>query len=256
MRECLGLAVARLRNLHLEVGADVSRIAAQHDDAIGQQNRFLNVVRHDENGLGGHGLLGPQLQQFAAQVLGGKHVERGERLVHEKDFRLDDQGARKADPLPHAAGEFLGIGCLKAVQAHRIQHLHAAVMALGGRHAAGLQRSFHIFQHRQPGKERKALKHDRDVDVCVGDGLFVPVNLPRGGSRKAGEHAQHGRFAGARRAEERDNFARHNAQVGGRDDLNAIFAGLGVELLDFLGANDRVGGRLLGAVLDCGFLHA
>jgi hypothetical protein len=132
LREGLGLAVARLRKLHLEVGADVAGIAAQHDDAVGQQHGFFNVVGDDEDGLGGHGLVGPQLQQFAAQVLGGQHVERGERLVHEEDFGLDHQGAGKAHALPHAAGELLGIGGFKAVEADRVEHLHAAFAALSG----------------------------------------------------------------------------------------------------------------------------
>jgi hypothetical protein len=110
----------------------VAGIAAQHDDAVGQQDGFFNVVGDEEDGLGGHGLVGPQLQQFAAQVLGREHVERGEGLVHEEHFRLDDQGAGKADALLHAAGQLFGVGGLKAVQADRVEHLHAAFAALGG----------------------------------------------------------------------------------------------------------------------------
>jgi hypothetical protein len=130
--------------LDLEVGADVAWVAAQDDDAVGQQDGFFNVVGDDEDGLGGHGLVGPQLQQFAAQVLGGQHVERAEWLVHEQHFGFDDQGAGKADALLHAAGELLGIGCFEAVQADRVEHLHAAFAALlrGSRRgpAAGLPR--------------------------------------------------------------------------------------------------------------------
>ncbi len=131
MREGLGLAVARLRQLHLEVRADVAGIAPQHNDAVGQQHGLFNVVRDQKDGLGGHGLLGPQFQQLAAQVLSRQHVERGKRLVHEENFGLNHQRAGKAHTLPHAAGEFLGIGGFKSVQAHHVQHLHAAFAALG-----------------------------------------------------------------------------------------------------------------------------
>jgi len=89
-------------------------IAAQHDDAVGQQHGFLDVMRDQEDGFGGHGLVGPQLKEFGAQVLRREHVERGERLVHEQDLRLDDQGARKAHALPHSARQFLRIGGLEA----------------------------------------------------------------------------------------------------------------------------------------------
>ena len=92
----------------------------------------------------------------------------------------------------HAAGELLGIGGFKAVQADRVEHLHAAFAALGGLHAACLQRSFDVFEHRKPGKQSKALKDDGDVDLGLGDGLSVPVDLPCRGRREPGQHAQHG----------------------------------------------------------------
>ena len=227
-------------SLHPEIGADVAGIAAQHDDAVGQQHRLLDVVGDEEDGLGGHGLLGPQLQQFAAQVLGGEHVERGEGLVHEEDFRLDDQGAGEADALPHAAGKLLGIGGLEAVEADGVEHLQAALAALLGRHAAGLQRRFDVFKNREPGKEREALEDDGDVDFGLGDGLVVPVDLAGRGAREPGQHAQHGGFARAGGPQQRQNLARPDAQVGSRDDLDAVLAGLRVVLLNFFRANDRL----------------
>ncbi len=57
--EGLGFAVAGLGKLHAEVGADVSGIAAEHNDAIGEQNGFFNVVSDEEDRLGGHSLVGP-----------------------------------------------------------------------------------------------------------------------------------------------------------------------------------------------------
>ena len=170
-------------------------IAAEHDDAVGEQDGFFNVVGDQEDGLGGHGLVGPELEQFTAQVFGGEHVEGAEGLVHEEDFGLDDQGAGKADALLHAAGQFLGIGGFEAVQADRVEHLHAAVAALVGSNAAGLQRSFDVFKHGEPGEESEALEDDGDVDLGVGDRLLVPVDLAGGGRGEAAQHAQHGRFA-------------------------------------------------------------
>ena len=180
--EGLGLAVARLGKLDAEVGADVAGIAAEHDDAVGEQDGFFDVVGDDEDGLGGHGLVGPELEQFAAQVLGGEDVESGEGLVHEEDFGLDDEGAGKADTLAHAAGEFLGVGGFEAVEADRVEHLHAALAALVGSDAAGLQRGFDVLKHGEPGKEREALEDDGDVDLGVGDGLLMPVDLAGGGA--------------------------------------------------------------------------
>ncbi len=102
--EGLGLAVAGLRQLHAEVRADVARIASQHDNAVGQQDGFFNIVRHQEDGLGGHGFVGPELQQFGAQVLGCQDVERAEGLVHEEDLGFHNQRTGKAHALPHSTG--------------------------------------------------------------------------------------------------------------------------------------------------------
>ena len=54
--------------------------------------------------------LEPEIEEVAAQRLGGQHVERRERLVEQQDIRVDDEGAGEADALPHAAGELLRIG--------------------------------------------------------------------------------------------------------------------------------------------------
>ena len=190
----------------------------------------------------GHGLLGPQLEQFTAQVFGGEDVEGGEGLVHEEDFGLDDEGAGEADALLHAAGELLGIGGFETVETDGVEHAHAALAALFRVDAAGLERGLDIFEDGEPGEEGEALEDDGDVDFGVGDGLFVPVDLAGGWARKAGEHAQHGGFAGAGGAEQGDDLPGNDGEVGGRDDLDAVLAGLRVILLDLFGANDRFAG--------------
>ena len=154
------LAVARPRQRHPEIGADGGRILAQHDDAVGQQHGFFDIVRDHEDRARGHFVALPKLQQLAAQVLGGEHIERRERLVHEEHLGLHHQRAREAHTLLHASGKLLRIGVFEAVQAHRVQDLHAALGAFGDRHAARLQRRRDIFEHRQPRKQREALKHN------------------------------------------------------------------------------------------------
>ncbi len=112
-----GFAVARVGEADLEVGADVAGVAAEDDDAVGEQDGFFDVVGDDEDGLGGDGLFLPELEEFGAEVLGGENVEGAEGLVHEENFGLDHESAGEADALAHAAGELLGVGGLKAVEA-------------------------------------------------------------------------------------------------------------------------------------------
>jgi hypothetical protein len=190
------LMVARPRHGDAEIGADVPGILPQHHHAVGQRHRFFDVVSDDEDRARGHFLAVPKFQQFRAQVLRGEHVERGERLVHEEHFRLHHQRAGEADALLHAAGKFLGISLLEAVQAHRIENAQGALHALHRPDAARLERRFHIVEHRQPREQREALK-TMETFARAGHRLAVPQHLSRRGRRKAGEHAQHGGFARA-----------------------------------------------------------
>ncbi len=179
LRERRRLAVARMRNRHSEIRAHMARIAPKHNDAIGQQYRLFDVVRHDEDRLCRNRLLLPKLQQFTAQVLRRQHVQGREGLVHKQHFGLDDQCPRESDALPHPAGELLRIGCLKSVQTDGVENLQAAFAPLGSIHAARLQWSFDVLKHRQPRKQRKALKHDRHIHIGRCNRLLMPVHLAR-----------------------------------------------------------------------------
>ena len=113
-----GFAVARVLQRHAEIRADARRIAAEHDNAVGQQHGLFDVVRHDENAARGNFLREPQLQQFVAQAFRRQHVQRGERLVHEKNFRLHGESAREPHALLHPARKFFRERILKALQAY------------------------------------------------------------------------------------------------------------------------------------------
>ena len=147
-------------NVHGEVGVDVRRVAAEHDDAIGEDDGFFDVVRDDENRARRNFVAEPELEQFAAQRFGGEHVERGERLVHEEHFGLNDECAGDADALFHAAREFFRIGALESVEADGVDDAQRALVALDRRHAARFERRFDIFENGEPRKQREALKND------------------------------------------------------------------------------------------------
>ena len=185
----------------------MARVAPQHDDAIGQHQGLFNVMRHQEDGLGGNRLLVPQLQQFAAQVLRGQHVEGGERLVHKEYFRLHHQGAGESHPLPHSPGELLWVGCLEAVEANGVEDLQALLAAVFAGNAARNERRLDVLQHGQPGKQGEALKDDAHVDLGLQNGLAMPENLPGGGPGETGEHAQQRRLTRARRAQQGDDLS-------------------------------------------------
>jgi hypothetical protein len=113
-------------------------------------------------------------------------------------------------------------------------------VALHGSHAQSLERGFDIFEHREPGKERKALKYDGDVRRLSGERFSVPEDFSRRWFRESAQNAEESRLAATRGAEQGYDFSCLDREVDGRDDLYAIAVGLGVELLNSARLDDRI----------------
>src|SRR5260370_821901 len=88
VEEVGAFAVARMRNVNFEVRVNMRGVAAEYDDAVGEDNGFFNIVSHDENRARGNFVTEPELEELAAKCLRGEDVQRGERLGHEEHVRL------------------------------------------------------------------------------------------------------------------------------------------------------------------------
>ena len=172
--EACRFAITRVREPDVEIGAYARGISAQHHDAVGEDDGLFNIVSHDEDGIGRHLLVEPELEQFAAQAFGGKDIESGKWFVHEEDFGLDDQGTGETDALLHSAGKFLGICGFKTVKTYGIERAQRAFAAFDGGRTSRFEGRFHIFQDGEPGKQREALEDDGNVWGLVGQRLAVP----------------------------------------------------------------------------------
>src|SRR5258708_24380641 len=64
--EVRGFAVARMRNLHGEVRVDVRGIAAENDDAVGEDDGFFDIMSNDENRARGNFVINPKLEELAS----------------------------------------------------------------------------------------------------------------------------------------------------------------------------------------------
>ena len=148
-------------------------IGREHEDAVAHQHRFLDVVGDHQDRLDRDAPFLPQVEQVGAQRFGGQHVERRERLVHQQDFRLDDQRAGEADALAHAAGKLLRIGGFEAVETDDVDRLQRALARFVGRDALRPQPDLDVVEHGQPGEQREALEHHRDAFGRAVDRLAV-----------------------------------------------------------------------------------
>src|SRR3984893_2339158 len=85
----------------VELFPNAPGIAREQDDAIGEADGFARVMGDEDDGLPP---LLPDTLDVAVELLAGQGVERGERLIHQKDARIRREGASERDALFHSAG--------------------------------------------------------------------------------------------------------------------------------------------------------
>jgi hypothetical protein len=157
-------------------------------------------------------------------------VQVRQRLVHQERLRLAHDRPPHRHPLPLPTRERLGL----AVQIRReVEHLGRLLHPrpdLVLLHPGDLQREPHVVRHRHVRVQRVVLEHHRDVPVLgrlVVDDLAVDAQLAVGDVLQPGDHAQAGGLPAARGADEDDELAVGDVQVGLLDGLGAVRVPLG-----------------------------
>ena len=180
-----------------------------------------------------HAALAPQVEQVGAQRLGGQHVERRERLVHQQHLGMDHQRAGEADALAHAARQLLGIGALEAVEADQVDRGQRALAALGRRRRAAPR----ARSRRSPARSARETARSSGTPWRPrrpGPSTAAAADrapLPSVGRHQAGDDAQQRRLAGARAAEQADDLvAAQRAGSTSSSTSRSLAAALGVEL--------------------------
>ena len=93
-------AIARPREGDFEDVADFGfGTVGHHDDAVGEKERFIDVVRDHERGLF---VFAPKFDQRLLQFVAGERVEHAKGLVQKEHLRRQSEGASYANPLSHA----------------------------------------------------------------------------------------------------------------------------------------------------------
>ena len=132
-------------------------------------------------------------------------VEVGQRLVHQEHRGLADDRAAERDALALAAGKLLGLAVEQVRQLDRRRRLADALVDLSLGDLAQLQAEREVVEDAHVRVERVALEDHRDVAVLgreVVDHAVADLELALGDVLEAGDHAQRGRLAAARRADE------------------------------------------------------
>src|SRR3974390_3533301 len=187
------IARARKWNLFfLLYGAGMRR---HYDDAVGEIDRFGDVVRHVDHRLL---RLAPHVRQEPLHLVTRQSVERGEGLVHQQHRRIVGEGTRDRDALLHAAGGGVRIRIGEFFELYQTQLLACDLGALLFRDALHFQAKRAVAQRGAPGKQlRELLEYNAAVHTVAIDLLAGDCDFAGRGREKAGDDVEQGRLAAA-----------------------------------------------------------
>ena len=182
---------------------------------------------------GGVDLLA-QLDDLGAHLVAELGVEVGQRLVHQEDLRVPDDGAADGDTLPLAAGQRLRLTVEVLGDIEDLGGLTDLAVDLRLRGLLQLQGEGHVIINGHVGIQSIVLEDHGDIAVLRGHivhELAVDIQLALGDLFETCDHAQRGGLAAAGRADEDDEFLVRDVQVEFLHGDDALIGDLQVDLL-------------------------
>src|SRR6267143_5052582 len=203
--------VARAREVDAHFLADARGAGGEDDDAVAEEYRLLDVVGDEDDGLA---RALPELDELFLHGLARLRIEGAEGLVHQQDFGIDRQHARKRHALLHSARQLGGVVVAEVAELHHLQVLADGGVDLRTRRASGLEAPGDVAGHGAPGKKRKLLEHHAAVRAGAADLLAVHSDAAAAlGLDVAAEDVQEGALAAAARADDGDELALVHAEA-------------------------------------------
>ena len=133
---------------------------AHQNDLVGHAHGFALVVGDIDHG---DAELLLQRADFAPHLGAQLGVEIGQRLVHQADRRLGDDGAAERDALLLAAGQLRRLARQQRLEPEQRGDAGEPAGAIGRRHFAHAQAEQDVLLDRQMRKQRVGLKHHGDA---------------------------------------------------------------------------------------------
>jgi hypothetical protein len=194
---------ARPRQCDLDHLLDAARPCRHHHDLVAEQDRLVDRVGDEQDGLAG---LIEDTQQFLLHHDLCLGVQRRERFVHQQDRPFQDEGAGERDALAHAAGKLTRQVILEAVQPDRGDELAGALMALRFGDTFHLEAEGNVIDDAAPREQVEVLPHHHGVAAKRaadrGRGRIDDVNGAGCRRLDAADDLREGAFAASARTED------------------------------------------------------
>jgi hypothetical protein len=134
--------------------------ARQDDDAVGQEDRLIDIMGDEQHR---DLVVFPDLQQQFLHHAARLCVEGPEGLIHQKDRGLVDQRPGDGDALAHAARELLRIGILEAGEPHRLDEVADQLFLLCLAERALFERETDVALDRHPFEQAVGLEDEAAI---------------------------------------------------------------------------------------------
>src|SRR5919197_2854926 len=203
-------AQTRAGERRVDDGTDPPGRGVEDEDAVGEDERLIDAVGDEDDRRAS---ARPYRQEVLLQLLARLCVERAEGLVHEDEDGLTHQRARDADPLLHAAGEFMGKVLGEGAKPHQLDKVAREIAALGHAHAVDFQRKLHVAHDGAPRQQAEILEHHARILARTGNGGAGDGDAALVRRDQPGGEPQQGRLAASARSQERDQLALTHGRI-------------------------------------------
>ena len=167
--EFLDIVGGRVQHQFLRC-ADLNDRAVFHDrDAVGETNRFLEIVGDEHDGLVQNFL---QAHEFVLHLAPDQWIQRRKGFVEKPDIRLRGERARDADALLLAAGQFPRVVLFAAVETDQFDDFERALFARRLADALDFERQRDIAEHGAVRQQGEVLEHHAHLVAAQVDQLL------------------------------------------------------------------------------------
>jgi len=202
------IQVARSGKIDIDDFLDSGGTIAHDEDAIGELDGFLDIVRDEEDRF----LFAlPNAHEIGAHFQAGEKVERAERFVHIDDLRIGGERASDLDALTHSAGKLVRVGVFKTSQTDHADIARDRLVALALSLFA--QTEADVLMHVQPGKNAVLLKNENATRIGRDYGFSFDQDIAGSRLEKSGHDVEQCRFSAPARPDDANKLTVCN--VGG-----------------------------------------
>lgn len=181
-----------------------------HNDAVRQRDRLIEIMGDEDERAP---VRLPEVEQDAVHESACVNVQRGERLIHENDFGLHDQGLCHRNALALAAGQLMRIALLESLQSDLGEPGPCLLARVRDRAALKDEPEADIVLGGLPGQQPFLLKHVAGLTVQARKRLAENTNVAGGGLQQSGDSVENGRFSAAGRPHHCNEFSFGHLEV-------------------------------------------